>query len=531
MNQMDCKCKQMLAISGAICIAIVVFFGNSLGGYGITLFMLGMIVAGLFYSLSSEFSSDILGNMQAKRRKKGQFRNVLLLRRNMTVIMVFFSILVGGLMYFYADTIAGTLLGLPLSVSAIRRVCPLLLLFAIGTSLQAFFKGNGQYITCIIQAVVRPIGYLFLGFAFVNRQQEYGEKVARLLKAPEKESIYTVNGMITAMVITELILVVILFLLYLASNNGKDRRKSNEGTKLTEGTFDMIRNYLSQALFPILVFMMLLVPSILGIKKLLEGADVETVKSVGGHIFSGYTILLVILMFMVAKARSLTLKIYNIKKHQDNRRMKRALEVTSYFSVRIGIFLCITCMILAKFFIDSYYAWAEDVDQAFVYILMLSILPICVSSVSMAIMNLQGRRFFSTLMVLTVLIVGCLLMNFYPASAQNPLVGFATAFTISAYLLMALSLGYVLFQRFYQVNVSYMLIVPFMSGAISGIVSILILKLISPHIGEGVSFFVGLILSVMVYFGVLSAVKNVTSQDIQFLYDKKAQAVLKLFIK
>lgn len=531
MNQMDCRCKQISAVSVVICIAVIAVFCNSMGGFGVTLLLIGMSMAAMGYSLYSCFTSDILGNMQSKRRRKGQFKNVLLLRRQMNLVMIVFSLVCAFALFFSAEKIASEFLKVSLSVSALKMVCPLFVIMALQASVLAFFKGNGQYMPCLIGAILRPIGYFFIGSINVKKQAAYGEKVAKLLGSPEKAAIYTVNAVILGIVITEAVLFIIFFALYFGSNTGRDRSKSNAGTKLTEGTLDMVRNYLSVALYPIVGILLFVLPSFFGMMKLLDGATVQKVSDIGNHLFGAFSIILSITVVMVAKASMLGLKIVGFKKHQDLRKVKRSLEVTSYFSVRIGIFLCIIGMVLAKFFINAFYLFVDEINQGFFYVIMLSVLPICVSVVSLEIMKIQGKRGLGLLMLVITFIVSCVVMNLLPNSGENGIMGFAVAYTVSAYFLMALSLGFVLLQQYFQVNFSYFVIMPFIAGAITGIVMIIILKLISPHVGEGVSFVVGLVLGVMVYFGILSATKNVTSQDISFLYDKKTQKILGLFIK
>ena len=106
-----------------------------------------------------------------------------------------------------------------------------------------------------------------------------------------------------------------------------------------------------------------------------------------------------------------------------------------------------------------------------------------------------------------------------------------SAFTIAAFLLMLLSFGYVFLQQFYSVNLPFIMGLPLIVSMVMGLVLTIIVKLLSPHIGEPVSLVISMILGSLMYFGTLTAARNVTSHDIQFLYGDKIQKLFGLFIK
>lgn len=528
MNQIDCKCKKIEGVSRAVLLLILVYFFSILQGFGAALFLECMLVLVPVAAFYTSFCSDVLGNMQSKRRKKGQFKNVLLIRRNMSVIMVFFGVVFGVTLFFTADKIAA-FLGADLAVSSLKLMSPIFFLLAIETGLAAYFKGNGIYMPVAASSIVRPISLLGFGILLMGKGMEYGNKVARFLGAEEKAYIYGCGALCLAILITECIVVLLNLVLYFGSNHGKDRRKSPEGTRLSENVLDVIRNYFSAAFGPIMGMILLAAPIIIGMKKMFSDSSVESITATGGFFGAFMIIPLLVYVLMFPKAYALRYKLSGIKKIQDYKRTKRSMEMISMFSVRIGIYVTILCLIVAPYLAESVFGYGGNIAINIWNIGLFSLLPICISIVSLEMLEAEGKRSLKSWMI--ILSGAAEIVCLFLLSGKDMQLAIAVAFLIGMSLLMVMSLGYLMIRRFFQVNVIYMFVVPMISGAFTGLILILALKLMAPHIGASVSVIVGIILSLLIYFGILSAVKNITSHEIKFLYEKSTQKFLGLFIK
>lgn len=239
MNQVEVKRRQLQAFSFILGLLTLVLLGKAIGDNGIA-YLAASVEGLLFFLLLTAVSvPDTLGRMLRGRNAKGQFKNVEKIRRNILVYQAAAGVLGSLALFALSDVLAEYVFGIPYSAFPMKLLAPVILLRSVSGALQGYFQGSGTEMPTVVAGALRQLFLLGFGLLFANMLKAYGVKAGELLRSGDVASMYGAAGAAIAMVLAELLILLFLFLIYLGS--GRKDGKRQEGLRVTDSFGSSVR--------------------------------------------------------------------------------------------------------------------------------------------------------------------------------------------------------------------------------------------------------------------------------------------------
>lgn len=240
MNQVEVRRRQIQLGSYMLGIISIWILGRKIGDNGIAYLAVALEAFGVFWCITGANVADTLGRILRSRNAKGQYKNAAKMRRNIFVLQCFTGILGSALFLCLAGYLSEEVFRVPYSKFLMLLLAPVIFIRTISEVLLGYFQGNGTELPTAISAVLRQILYLGLGLLFCNRLSEYGGKVSALLGQEAFGAMYGGVGIVAAILLSELLIFVFLFLVYKGSSHSK-QKKDAEGMRATDSFGGHIR--------------------------------------------------------------------------------------------------------------------------------------------------------------------------------------------------------------------------------------------------------------------------------------------------
>lgn len=285
MNQVEVKRRQIQYFSYILACINIWIFGKSVGNNGLGYLAAALLVYALFWVLTGKNLPDRMGRMLRGRNAKGQYRNVSRMRRN----IMLFQIGAGILGTFLCMTLGWLLLEkvfqVPYGSMILWILSPALLLRCIQSVFLGYFQSEGSEMPSAVSGVLRQVFFLGLGLLFLGIFKTYGEKVSLLLKREDFTSMYGCMGIALGMLITEVLVLLFVFVIYRGSMSR--RRETESGMKGTDSFSAQLRTLLLNMGGDMLKDLLLLLPFWIGLL-LFQKRSADIYASVAAYgIFSG----------------------------------------------------------------------------------------------------------------------------------------------------------------------------------------------------------------------------------------------------
>ena len=293
MNQVEVKRRQIQYFSYILAGINIWIFGKSVGNNGLGYLTAALLVYALFWVLTGKNLPDRMGRMLRGRNAKGQYRNVSRMRRN----IMLFQIGAGILGTFLCVTLGWLLLEkvfqVPYGSMILWILSPALLLRCIQSVFLGYFQSEGSEMPSAVSGVLRQVFFLGLGLLFLGIFKTYGEKVSLLLKREDFASMYGCMGIALGMLITEVLVLLFVFVIYRGSMSR--RRETESGMKGTDSFSVQLRTLLLNMGGDTLKDLLLLLPLWMGLL-LFQKRSADIYASVATYgIFSGRYLMTILL--------------------------------------------------------------------------------------------------------------------------------------------------------------------------------------------------------------------------------------------
>ena len=227
MNQVEVKRRQIQSFSYVLACINIWVFGKSIGDNGLGYLAAAVLVFALFWVLTGKNLPDRMGRMLRGRNARGQYRNVSRMRKNMMLFQI-------------AEGLLGTVLCMSLGWILLEKVflvpygsmilwilSPALFLRCIQSVFLGYFQSEGSEMPSAVSSVLRQVFFLGLGLVFLGIFRNYGEKVSLLLKRTDFTSMYGAMGIAVGMLLSEVLVLLFVFVIYRGSMAGGKRYEGN----------------------------------------------------------------------------------------------------------------------------------------------------------------------------------------------------------------------------------------------------------------------------------------------------------------
>lgn len=499
----------------------------SLGGRAIFSGILGETGMGYYaavyelYLFILLFTGFFLPEAEAKnvrvRMTKGQIRNAGKILKGALLYGAFTGIILALICAGLSGFIAQKLLLEPLCSLALCCIAPAVFLSSLTGAYRGFFEGIGSAVPTAVSKVLEQIFSIGLGLVFTGIFYNYGEKVGRLVQNSNYAAAYGVAGMAVGISAAQLLILCFLMFLHKTYKISFRRQMQQDNSKMADSYPQIIFSFFSGGLPHLLTLLFTQGSVFIGMLLYLHYTAGNTTQNFVFQYGSFYAkfalvtgILVCLLCLQTAKPLA-ALKQYHSR--EDHRAVKDIFSLTlhslSIYGIGTAFLLCTLAGPITNMLFGNM-AGTIFLFQSCSFLLLF--LP-C-SIFFRYTLNLLGKQMLAlrnTGIAFAAYIVSLvILLNVVHAGIASVAYGYMILFGISA-VLNGMSL-----LRFLKFSPDYIRIfaLPVLSGAISGILAMLLSRALLKPAGATVTSIVCLTAGLLGYFLLLLALKSIGKREL-----------------
>ena len=519
MNQVEVRKKQIHAIISLLGIVTWLLLGRWIGYHGIAYFAVAAECLAFVLSFLAERVPDALGRLLRGRSARGQYKNAGTTRISVLIFQTILGILGGLLLFLAADILAEKVFRMPYAMLAMRILAPALALRVLTGVLLGYFQGKGNLLPSLAVDLLRRILYLGFGCLFVRLLKNYGEKVSLLLLNDSMPSMYGAAGMAVGVALTEVLVLLFIAIVYLAS--GKTKKKQEEVLKKTETFFGAVGSLYSSRGPALLMDVLAFLP--VGIGCILYQRSVEDIYAssynygiyVGGYL-AGCAVPVLIISSIL---HSLAARTASAVRKGEQKYAKDIFGAGFHMTIILGLFASLFMTLMAK---QISFVLAADAESA---LILTSFMQKGAAAVVLAVLSIlfcrvliyNGKTYhvIGALGIYVIVFVIGTVICFGPMKCEAE--GLVIA-GIAALLVLCIATGMCVFRQLRaKMDLMYWIGIPCLAVLVCGIIWYLVGRFLTPHLGYAMTMILGLILGSVVYWAILIVLRSFSRQEVEIL--------------
>lgn len=545
MNQLEIKRKQMVCYTYILGLIGLMSMGKLLGDNGLCYLALALESVSLFTLLLTAGSAEVIAHLQKNRRTKGQYKGVARMRGQLLLLQGVTGLLLTVIFLLLADPLAEKLFLVPYSAAALKMLAPVIVIQALDAVLLGYFQGNGSQMPTLISAVLRQGFFLVFGSLFGRILAGYGDKVSGLLKNDNYSGMYGAMGVALGILLTELLVLLFLFIIYMGSDRKADAQRSQEGLRRTESMGDTVRLYYGTGWQSILISLLALLPVPLGaalylramipLGQAVSATDPESGDALGALIVTdavadygslfGKCLLLcgVFILLLTARCFSVYGRLHAAVRREDARHGRDLASAGLHFVWTAGLFLTVTMAVTAPQMAAGFFPGRDEgaaqLLRAGSIMILLAGLVILFSMILLS----YGEQYLLMGALGIWLILDVILQNLLVKASGYQVIGILYSLLTATGILTVGLAAYMVWRRRFSREYIRILGIPLIGAGIAGLVMMLVIRLLSAHVGNLLCLLVAAVLGVLVYGAILILTKNIREYELGALYGKQAR--------
>lgn len=516
MNSNEIKRRKIQGAANIIFLMTVLAVGRMAGDNGVTYIAVTAMVFDVLWTLCGGYTADVLGKLLRVRNAKGQYRSAAKMRRHIMILQLAAGLTGTAVLLFGAGMFAGKMFHVQYSVYLMMLVSPALFLRGVSAVLMGFCQGEGTEMPTAVASVLRQLLILVFSLVFCRALGEYGAKVSRLLVQADFASMHTAAGFCIAVDVSEVI--VILFLLAMRKiSRYSGRREPLEGMRSTDSFPAAVQIFTANRAPFLAMRLLLLLPVISGFLFFEKSvADWEAGMQDYGAYCGKY---LMVSVFMVLLTAGIFIQMCSktmIALRKGEPRYARVIFQSGvHIAVIHSLFLAVILAVMSE--------QAANLLDPGKSVLVGKLLRGGALMIPFAVLAFYFARFLmltgKNLLILGVLAISDLIfilsmtlfLNVWKAGV------FALVYAgIMGSAVCCILLGVITYKQL-RVGDLWLQIFVIPAGAvcITGLLCMLLSKLIAPHLGDAVTLIVCVVPAVAVYWVLLLLARNFREQELE----------------
>lgn len=525
MNELEVQGKKIIGITYIVGLLNIILLGIWVHENGLAYLSVALLFFLFFAIIFEGVLPDVLGKLIRGRRSNNQIEGANLLGKNVLIVQVFFGTFLGLVLFFCAEWFAEHLFQIPLSYIVIKLIAPALLFRAVSATFQGYFQGMGSLMPTVSGSILRQILLFCLSIVFCTLFMNYGSNVSLLLKNTDLESLYGVMGIVVAIGVSELIIVIYYTIIYLfgRAKNKQDRQRTE--SRINESFFDMIfLNYattLKTNLIIFLIFFPIFIGFIIFQQGTVEGSNLYV--QYGAYFGKFLTMCMIPICFNTILILGVCSRTLDFVKRNEERYLKECIGTGLHFSFVMGCFFSMFFSSVASQITNG--IWKDNSDIAMKIFQNGSWFILVCSIFIYFIIQLVSQNDFKTIFFLLGLyeIIFMILMILIQKNIQHDILSLVYANNIAMLLgSVGVLFVYITSQKISLLSMQ-MFLFPAIFSVIVGLLSFLIGKLFTPHIGELFALFLSFIVSAIIYYILLKIFHVFSKRELSCLFGKKTK--------
>lgn len=518
MNQVEVKRRQIQMYSHMIGIIILFVLGKTVGDNGIAYIAVAVECYSFLLLILGGSTADTLGKILRGRNAKGQYKNVARMRRNVMILQCILGAIGTGLLFACAGLLAESVFRIPYSSFLIRLLAPAVFLRTVSSVFLGFFQGDGSELPSAVTGVIRQIFLLGFSVLFCNILKEYGVKVSGLLGREEFTSMYGAAGVAIAVNLTEVLIILFLLLIYKGSKR-PGRKQPEEGLRTMESFWDFTKILYGNMGFSILISLFAKLPVWMGIlffSKSMQDTS-AAVQSYGLYYGEYLAACAFFVLPICASMTSICSRIIYYLKREEQRYAKSCFQSGVHLAWVNALYFSIASAAMAQQLSELFCTQQAQAAANMLRIGSGLIVFVAFAFYFQKVLLYTGKKYevLGSLGVMNVVFVitSAVFLNTGKAGIQ----ALVYAGLISSAVLCVL-LGFFSFRQLRSgLNLLQTLVIPAGAAGMTGLLCILVGKLITPHLGNLVTALIGFVLSFFVYWGILLFLRNFREQELSVI--------------
>lgn len=518
MNQVEVKRHQIEAIADLIGLVTIIIWGKMMEDHGITYLMLAGETVGIVLTLTAGCLTDALGRLLRTRKAKAQYKNMRNIKRQAFLLQGISGLMGSGLCAILAYVLAQKVFGVSQMMLLVLVLSPFVFLRTCTSVWQGYFLGDGSELPVAVCAPLRQVLLMGFGCLFGNLLKSYGMKVSSLLGNDSYTAMYTGVGIALAFCLAECFIALFLGLILL----GNRRRRENteeEGLKKTDSFVDTTRNLWQtrgMGVLILLLFPLCMWTGAIFCRKAME--DVEIFAKQYGVFCGKYLVyigfLMAILAVLIFPGLGKSLMAF---KKSDGKRAKLYFQGGLTALLVHGCFWTITTCVLAEQMAGMLDGEKQILLQNFFRYGAVLVILTALSLYMGYYLYQIGKTYFLMGCIgcgdIVFIIALSLLLNV--GGLKVDAMVYAMMIGEFVFSLLAGFLCYRIIK--FKMQWLQMVAIPLIGAGVAGLCSLLIGKFLTPHLGQGITALLAVLLSAVLYWGILLFLKAFKESQLRFI--------------
>ena len=505
-----------------ICLGLRIPLCRIIGDEGVGLFAPAFEIFTLTTLLFSHGISKTLTGMLRYRVKREQYKSARRIFDVAFKLSLFISVIAAIILVVAAGFISDTLILEPMSKKAIMATAPVIILAAIVNVFRGYFNGNGFGVLVVHSQYIEKIAMIILAVFGGRLMYDYGLKVSALLKQDAPAYAYAALGVMIGIMFSELVTLIYLLLVFAIYSGTWKKQISQDGTRRVESSGEVTASILSNSLpFALIVILfnsfMLIDQRFLNycINHMMPG---ETRAALWGAYYGKFAVLIGICAALVC----MTLyghigKIASASEKEEYRMMRDrisdAVKTLCIFAIPITVFITV----MADAFINGIYKGQNDtvislVRQGGVIIFFYA----AVYLFGQMMLKVQMvKEFLISFAISFVLHIAALflMLKVYLMGTE----GIVYSVIIFIGVLAVLCFVFITRNLKYRQDWLYSVLFPALSACVSGLLVMLLKKLLLPVAGNILTLLVSAVVAAVLYILLLMILRVVNEAELSKL--------------
>jgi len=516
MNSNEIKRRKIQGAANIISLVTILVVGGMAGDNGVTYIAAAALAFAFLWVLCSGYTADTLGRLLRIRNAKGQYKSAEQMRRSIMIFQLAVGIAGMAVLFFGAETIAGKLFQVQYSIYLMMLLAPALLLRGVSAVLMGFCQGESEELPTAVASVLRQISILILSLIFCSALRSYGIKAGRLLVQADFASMHTAAGYCIAVSVSEIF--VVLFLVVIRKISRRSKRKEQfEGIRSADSFLGAVQSFSANRVTCFAIQLLLLLPAILGIlfyKKSVVDWNAGMLDY--GAYFGKYLVISVLMILLTAGAFIQICSKTVITLRKGEQRSARVIfqsgvHIAVIHSLFLAVFLAVMAEQAANLLDAENSALVGKLFRGGALVIPFAALAFYF----IRFLMLTGKN----LLVLGALVISDLVYVLSMTLFLNVWKAGILALVYAGIMgsaVCCILLGVITYRQL-RIGDLWLQIFVIPAGAVcvTGLLCMLLSKLIFPHLGDVVTLIVCGVLSGVVYWVLLLLARNFSEQELE----------------
>ncbi len=524
MKQGEVLRRQVQYYSYIFGIIILLMYSHIIGNNGLAYLAISMETIGMFMVLVGENSANSFAKMIRFRRKKELYNDVVNLKKSILIFQFVIGVFCFGVVFLLAEQIASVLFQVPNAAFIIRVLSPVILLHTAVSLLTGYFQSFGAQMPVIASCIIRQVLFFVLGKIFCVKCYDYGVKVAGLLQNEDFKGMYAAVGLCIGMLVSELVILIALFIFYMLSDPSYDRKKSRESSHKPVSMRNNILNFFQINSRGLGISFL---KRALSCSCLILFVQIDNI----GVFYGKYLAVCAIPVLLFAARYSLLYHRLTMNiKGKNQRQVKDSLISGLQYAWCGGLFATVMVSVMAPQIVGTFFAkealLVEVLQNGAILIIGVSVL--CY----LCMIHIAHKRYGGPLVALLSSVVLFVTMgNLMVLKMEDSLIAVVYSLELAICITTLVFIIYTVNRFRIRPDFIPMFIMPLICSGAVGLILLLFSKILSPHIGDGVCFWMALMVGTILYLVLLGFFRVFNENDVDTLYAETGKRILSVIFK